>query len=226
MRIAVIIPSRGQIVSKTFEHILNNLTGLEYRIYWAHGLDIPTCFNKPLETALRDSNNTHFWIVEDDMMIPDGTLEEMLDMTEPSIICDYPVTKEGVSHIKKDSNDDIYFCGTGCLLMTREFLNEYKKPIFRSDIAFELRGGLYYATDPNPHAFALHDVLFSMLAYLRGNPIQLCKIKCGQYKLAEEGAVGVNAGVHKLELWDKIKPIEKFSEHKYLAKDSRIYSII
>lgn len=214
MRVAIILPSRGLIFSRTLEQILNNASKHAYRIYWSHGRKIPECFNKPLQQALKDPHNTHFWIIEEDMIIPDGILSKMLEMNVPAVTADYPLTSDGASSIKKDLDEKIYLCGTGCLLLTREFISEYKNPIFRSDILFNIKNYRDYIelspykTNSN-QVYGIHDMLFSLLAYLRGNPITLCNMACGQYKLISSGGRGVNSGLHQIEEWNKITPFHK-----------------
>ena len=219
MRVAVILPSRGQIFSRTWEHILNNVSEHAYRIYWSHGQKIPDCFNKPLQQALKDSQNTHFWFVEEDMIIPDETLSKMLNMNKPAVTCNYPVTKYGTPSVSTDPDGKIYTCGTGCLLVTREFLTHYQKPIFRSDIQFTIRNRDNCAeftaikTDGNK-VYGMHDIFFSLLAYFRNKPIILCDIECGQYKLIQSGATGINSGVHKIEKWTKLVSPGIFKENE------------
>ena len=49
--IAVILPSRGLIFSRTADEILQNLKDIPHKIYFSHRKPIPDCFNEPVEEA-------------------------------------------------------------------------------------------------------------------------------------------------------------------------------
>lgn len=207
-KIAVILPSRGMMFSQTAEELLDNLEGYEYDIFFAHGLPIPDCFNKPLERALRGSY-THFWFVEEDMVLPKDILKRLLEDKADAICCDYPVTKEGKASVYRDPEGSAIYGGTGCLLVTRKFLESYKQPIFRTDIAWDVKIGDRFEAEPRKiegNVYGLHDVTFGLLAYQRGTPIKVSKITCGQRKLKALGQATTNKGEHQIEVWTDLKP--------------------
>lgn len=207
-RIAVIFPSRGLAFSQTCEELLENLEGYDYDIYFSHGLPIPECFNKPLEQALR-SSYSHYWLVEEDMLLPKDVLKRLLGKQVPAICCDYPVSKEGKASVYRDPEDNAIYGGTGCLLMTKAFLKKYKQPIFRTDIAWDVKIGDRFEATPRKiegNVYGLHDVTFGLQAYQRGTPIKVSDIRCGQRKLSQLGAQATNIGQHNIELWTELKP--------------------
>lgn len=211
--IAVIFPSRGLAFSKTCEELLDNLEEHDYKLYFAHGKSIPHCFNIPLEQALRNRIHTHFWFVEDDMILPAGVLNDMLAMHEPAVACDYPVTEDGTSATCIDPDGTVLYSGTGCLLVTRAFINAYKRPVFRSDVRWQLRvteGVELRPERSTGDVYGMHDVNFGLLAYMRGKPIKLCQTKCGQRKLLALGKPGTNNGAHNIMDWTKTKPATFF----------------
>ena len=146
--IAVIFPSRGLAFSQTCEELLDNLEGYDYEIFFSHQKPIPDCFNEPLERALK-SKATHFWIVEDDMILPKNTLKRLLEANVPAIACDYPLTKEGQPAIFQDPDGNAVYSSTGCILLTRAFLKTYKRPIFRTDTKWDIR--IREAVEATPH---------------------------------------------------------------------------
>lgn len=207
-KIAVIFPSRGLAFSQTCEELLENLEGYDYDIFFAHGLSIPNCFNKPLEQALK-GKYTHFWLVEEDMILPKDTLKQLLNANVPAICCDYPVTREGKASVYRDPDDNAIYGGTGCLLVTRAFLKKYKQPIFRTDTAWDIKVGDRLEVKPRPvtgDLYGLHDVTFGLEAYKRGTPIQVAEFNCGQRKLANMGAQATNVGQHNIESWTTVIP--------------------
>lgn len=208
MKIAVIFPSRGLAFSQTCEELLENLEGFDYEIFFAHGLPIPNCFNKPLEEALKGSY-THFWFVEDDMILPKNTLKRMLAKKVPAIMCDYPMDGGGKAAIFRDPDNSVIYGGTGCLLVTREFIESYPKPVFHSDQAWDIKVGDTVLVKPRTvkgDLYGLHDINFSLEAYQKGTPIKVSPVVCGHRKLRELGQNATNIGMHDIEVWTDLEP--------------------
>lgn len=208
MKIAVIFPSRGLAFSQTCEELLENLQGFDYDIFFSHKRPIPECFNEPLKQAQK-GKYTHFWFVEDDMILPKNTLKRLLDEKEEAIMCDYPMDAQGKAAIFRDPDNNVIYGGTGCLLVTSRFLQKYKQPIFHTDTAWDIKVGDVVELKPRKvtsGVYGLHDVNFSLEAYKRGAPIKVSKVKCGQRKLVNLGAQANNIGQHNIELWTKLKP--------------------
>lgn len=206
--IAVIFPSRGLAFSRTCEELLDNLEGYDYKIFFSHGKSIPDCFNIPLERALQ-GDYTHFWFVEDDMILPKNTLKKLLEENVPAVMCDYPMNREGDAAIFRDPDNNAIYGGTGCLLVTREFIEVYPKPVFHSDVAWDIKIGEVVNVKPHPvkgDLYGLHDVNFSLEAYQRGAPIKVSKIVCGHRKLKQLGAQATNIGMHDVESWTNLTP--------------------
>lgn len=222
-QIAVIFPSRGLAFSQTCEELLDNLEDYDYDIFFSHGLSIPNCFNKPLERALEGSY-THFWFVEDDMILPKNTLKRLLAENVPAIMCDYPMDEQGKAAIFQDPDGNVIYGGTGCLLVTREFLETYKTPVFHSTIAWDIQVGELVEVKPRQikgDLYGLHDVNFSLEAYQRGTPIKVSKVVCGHRKLRELGPDATNIGMHDIETWTKLIP-NKMGMGKVISKNVRL----
>ena len=206
--IGVILPSRGLIFSQTADEILQNVKFLPHKFFFAHGLPIPECFNKPLERALADPDISHIWFVEDDMVLPCPTLKRMLDANKAVVTIDYPINEQGRGAVFKVEKQ-VIFCGTGCLLVKREVFDELKKPYFRSDMRWGIKNyGDYLkmtrSVDSNI-GYGLHDVNFCMNLYALEIPIHKLSGKLGQRKLVSLGKAGSNDGAHKIETWTRIK---------------------
>lgn len=210
MKIAVILPSRGLIFSRTAEEILNNLEGYMYDIYFAHGLSIPECFNEPLSRALANNSYTHYWFVEDDMIIPEDSLSAMVLMDAPVVTMDYPVSKKGQGAVFKDKAQRVIFTGTGCLLVKREVFDRLSKPYFRTDIKWGATNhGQFIRFRANENTmtgvYGLHDVTFGVKLWQAEIPISVAGT-IGQRKLLSLGKSGSNDGAHKIEEWYKVTP--------------------
>jgi hypothetical protein len=211
MRLAVILPSRGLTFSQTADELLQNLQGWPYDIFFAHGLNIPECFETPLTKALRGSY-THIWFVEDDMILPPDTLGKMVDADVPVATFDYPVSKEGQGVVFKSKEGRILFTGTGCMLVKREVFKKLNRPFFRTDIHWNavnhpdfIRFTANKVDNPTIVGYGLHDVTFGMKLYQVGIPISVIGMT-GQRKLIALGKPGTNDGAHQIEEWTKIKP--------------------
>ena len=112
MKIAVIYPSRGLAFSQTCEELLENLEGFTYDIFFSHKRPIPDCFNDPVKQALRGLY-THFFFVEDDMILPKNTLKTMLNELKrykvEAVACDYPLDAKGKAAIFQDPVGNIIY---------------------------------------------------------------------------------------------------------------------
>ena len=207
-KVAIIIPSRGLMFSRSAEDILRNAKDINHKIFFSHKRPIPECFEIPTNQALADESITHLLFVEDDMIIPDGTFWGMLAEDKPVVTCDYPVTKEGKGAVFYDPAKTVVFCGTGCLLVKREVFEKLKAPYFRTDVRWTpLNYGktIKLVGVPNTDGgYGLHDVTFGIRLLKAGVPIHVYG-KLGQRKLVELGKSGTNDGAHKIESWHKIK---------------------
>lgn len=198
--------------SKTADEILQNVKNIPHKFFFAHRKPIPKCFEDPTEAALKDNDVTHFWFVEDDMILPPSILSDLLAVREPVVTVDYPVSKNGQGALFKGSDGSVIFSGTGCLLVERKVFDQIKKPYFRSDIgwsAVNYGKGLVklMASDRGTSfkTYGLHDVNFGAKLHKAGIPITVLEQTVGQRKLLALGKTGSNNGAHQIEEWHKVK---------------------
>ena len=226
--VAVIIPTRGQVYSATFEEVLRNIEGYKADIYWSHGRPIPDCFNVPLEVARGRGGYDWYIIWEEDMCLPEDTLDAMIQTAAKHqvrlVTNDYPVTKAGQSALTRDSKGEIIFGGTGSLLMRGDYVAEAKTPLFRSDIKWNMRMGKWLELTPEKAdsnaTYGMHDVTFGIMNYHRGERMVECDIKLGQRKLFSVGATGTNAGSHGIEEWTVVTPHSLFGDNTTVRADT------
>lgn len=139
--LAVCMPSRSLIHSRTMESVLDNLVGYDFRFCFAHGLPIPDCHNYIIEKAL-ELKPELIWMLEDDQWIPPGTLDSMVhELTDHEIIvADYPVGIDGNQHCVHIANGYFIWAGLGCVLMRPSVLEKLDRPYFRTDTSYQLEG--------------------------------------------------------------------------------------
>lgn len=199
-KLGVILPSRGLLFSESFEELLAELKPLDHKIYFAHAKPIPDCFNVPLEKALKDKSITHILFCEDDMALPKGILQKMLELNVPATALDYPFKKDGEATILHDPEGYALYSGTGFLLVWREVLDKMPKPIFRTDLAWDTRiqaHTLYmWPRDVSKiKTYGLHDINFGLTLWTNGMPI-VPAAPAGQRKLVALGMTNTNSGAH------------------------------
>lgn len=200
-------------MSETADELLQNLQGYDYEIFFAHGLSIPECFEKPLYRALESLEvYTHIWFVEDDQILPSDMLDSMLIADVPVATCDYPVSKDGQGVVFYNKEGEAMFCGTGCTLVKREVFEKLKPPYFRTDIKWNptnygnfIRLTAMQGSKKSEDTYGLHDVTFGMKLWKEGIPISVIGT-IGQRKLVELGKAGSNDGAHNVEDWVNIEP--------------------
>src|ERR1051326_6708994 len=117
----VAICSRGLVHSRTEESVEMNLrprrrAGEVWYVEHTHDLPIPVAQTEITERALRH-NPEFVWFVEEDNVIPSGTLFHMRQLAEKHdvVVADYPL-KDGNRSIYKSDKGSVLFGGMGCLL--------------------------------------------------------------------------------------------------------------
>lgn len=207
-KLAVIVPSRGLMMSETLEELLRELEGFNYEIFWSHGKSLPQCFNDPTEEALKDSNVFAFLFVEDDMIIPDGILQKMFATRYPVTALDYPFLQDGDSTCLHDPKGMAFWTGTGFMLVAREVLEQMEKPIWRTDTTYEQfideDTMHWWPRKLNKVFYGLHDLRFGLILYSNEMPIYPMTQTAGQRKLVKLGAKGVNDGAHEIKELTKV----------------------
>lgn len=204
VQIAVILPSRGMSYSKTMEELLRELKNYKYKIFFSIGNTLPDCFNKPLDKVLKEKKWTHVLIVEDDMILPKGILKQMLAKQYPVVALDYPFVKDYEATVLHDPAGTALYTGTGFMLIERWVLDAMPKPIFRTDIAWDMM----ITTDnklkcwprdvSKAKTYGLHDVNFGITLWTNDIPIQVMNRTAGQRKLIQKGTAGINSGADKI----------------------------
>jgi hypothetical protein len=212
IKVAVIIPSRGLMFSRTAEEIVKNTQGVPHQKFFAHKLPIPDCFEWPTIKALKDPTITHLWYVEDDMILPHDLLRIMLNEEADVVTCDYPVNKAGQGAVFTAKDGTVIFGGLGSTLIRRQVMDRLKPHYFRTDVKWKPTNfgtSIMFSAfegEPKEDEYGYQDVNFYMKLHQVDATFSLLPIKLGQRKLVALGKPGTNDGAHQIEEWTKLKP--------------------
>lgn len=143
-KIIALMPTRGLIFTKS-EVALEQEMLVNNQLPWILRTDnqpIPDCRNILVESALK-TPATHFLLVDDDVIIPEGGLKTMIDADEDIVFIDYPMhyddgrwanmgTATYDEWLPGDDYKDkpVAWAGLGCALIKREVFEKLGKPWF------------------------------------------------------------------------------------------------
>lgn len=202
--IAVCIPSRALIQSRTMESVLDNLEGHDYRFCFAHGLPIPDCHNEVVETALKLKPD-YIWLLEDDQLIPEGHLDEMMRELEDAeaIVSDYPVGSGGTQHCVQITNGQFVWAGLGCVLLRPSVFDKLDRPYFRTDTSYQVEGNQVIEVRPMG-SHGLHDVDFWQRLMKAGITPKITRKSVGHIHMLSPDLPRLGndtANQYKIEVW-------------------------
>ena len=192
--IGVIVPTRGLIFTEVIQAIENLRKHADIKVFYSYDLPIPEAQNYLVEKALADKNISDFLFVEEDVVIPENTIQ-ILDDLQSDIACiDYGVN--GWSCTAQDEKGEIYWCGFGCTLVKRYVFNLVEKPWFRVDKSLRLNDWKWI---DNEAKYGGQDIWFCMQAREQGCTIAKAKEECRHMKLESLGKPELNRGLHLIK---------------------------
>lgn len=195
--IAILLPTRGLIFEQTIKSVSNipNST-----LITVSGMPIPEAQNWLVTEALGAPDVTHLYFVEEDMEIPEGTLEKMLDLNKDVVCVDYPVNG-GWSTIKRVDRE-IQHCGLGCTLVKREVFERLSEPWFRTDKSVDAKTEEIMDI---PMKYGGHDIFFGIAVRKAGYKItQLEGVECGHLRCEQLVRREDNDNRYEIRRLDKI----------------------
>ncbi len=183
MTIAVCIPSRGLMHSRTMEDVLQNTykRGAAVKFFFSHGRPQPDAQNYITEEALKERVD-YLWFIDDDMMLPPRILDEMIDLNADVVVTHYPCTRQGSDalHIR----DGVFeSAGMGCVLVKRAIFDNLERPYFRADTTYvwDTDHLQPYPAKEDKQYHGLHDVDFFQRLLKAGITPAVTGTTCGQY---------------------------------------------
>src|SRR4051812_33408851 len=140
-KLAVCLPSRGLVHSRTIQGLLTNLVDavVEWDLFFTHDRPIPDCFNDLTEAAI-DNGSDAIWFVEEDMELPDGILDQLImEMSlrgADVVAADYAI--EGNPSCLHFKGDTLMSTGMGCMLAKASVFTKIGQPYFRDTFEYGL----------------------------------------------------------------------------------------
>lgn len=200
--IAVCVPSRGLIHSRTMEHIGMSMDslGANWALIVSSDQGIPDAFNEVAEDALSVRHYRYVWFVEEDMGFPLSTLERYLSVLEAGadvVASDYPV-RSGIMAAKYRADGTLDYTGLGCTLIKAATLRAVLP--FSSDFAYAEGGDEQVPVNPAHPRYGLHDVHFHKRLRSIGARVEVGATPLWQYRVREYGKPLTNAGVHTIDV--------------------------
>jgi hypothetical protein len=148
-------------------------------------------------------------VIEEDMIIPKNAIVDMLAADTHAIAYDYPVTGAKGGTVLYDTEDTAFFTGCGILLVKMEYIRAMKKPVWRTDIAWNMSHKPGYVEfdikDRRKADYGQQDIAFGLRFYINKLPIQVVKQPTGQRKLEKRGDGFTNDGTHTIVEYTEVE---------------------
>lgn len=139
--IAICVPSRGLIFSKTVESIIKgmqhlNSLGVATRYYTTHDMPIPDCHDFCVAQALQDGATKIIFIEEDMYVFPEG-YEALIGSGESITTLQYN-DKNGSPHgiVHYNESGEIIWAGLGATCIDAEVFKKLGSPYFRTNVMY------------------------------------------------------------------------------------------
>lgn len=224
-KIITLMPTRGLIFTKAQqaleEELLKN-NQVPY-ILRTDNQPIPDCRNTLVEQALK-TPATHFLLMDDDVIMPEGGLKAMIDLDTDIAFIDYPMHYTGDKwgemgtatfdeYLPGDDTDGkpVAWAGLGCTLVKREVFENLPSPwfqVFQKSFTRDENGHITINDDELSFGGGGEDVYFMLEAKKKGYKVEIVH--------------GMAAGHARL-----VRPVLALQEDKYKVQhEIRVNSFI
>lgn len=149
-KILTVVPTRGILYTEHQQALERELmsVGQYPLIQRTSNMPIPDCRNALVEGALKMKEWEYLLMLDDDIVMPEGGLQAMLDANAEVAFIDYPYhisgTKDGKEQMygiavfddwkpgESTKGKDVAWAGLGCVLVKREVFEKLDRPFFAS----------------------------------------------------------------------------------------------
>ena len=207
--VIAVMPTRGLIFSETLESL--KLNGIELdNLIIKSGLGIPDAQNWVAKEALK-SYTSYVLFVEDDMVVPEGTLQKMIKMDKAIVAVNYPM-ENGCETVCR-SKDEVMWCGLGFTLVKRGVLQSFGDNPFTTSRSYRIESTspLQLVKQDNPCKYGGHDINFCMRARELGFEIAvLPDVEAKHLRCSNLRRDDTNSGVFEIKPLDKITKYQNY----------------
>lgn len=144
MMLAVVLPSRGLVFSKTMECVIAgmqavNALGIATKYYASHDLPIPDCHNCVTEKAMADPKTDKILFLEEDMYLDEAAFLALATSDYDIATLNYN-DKNGSPHgiVHFNEEGEVLWCGVGATAVKRKVLEDLGTPYFRTDVRYKV----------------------------------------------------------------------------------------
>ena len=202
MKIGVCIPSRGLVHTRTIESLVKNFDDVDvgWKLFFTHDLPIPDAHNAVMQKGM-DWGADYIWMIEEDIIVPSGSLKKMLETGEPVYFINYPVGDRQSSCMMR-YKDRVVWTGTGCLLMKREVLEKIPQPWMENKtVAFSGSNKFNYVINKLEVEYGGQDVHFGHKIRSAGFEIKVLDgVVAGHIRIEKMGGKHSNSDYHKIHI--------------------------
>lgn len=206
MRVAIAIPTRGMLMTRTIDAVQQAIAYAQMRHtvqvvpQWAlsWSLPIPDGHNTCIQMALEHSVDA-VWTVEEDVVPPLHSLAAMIDLLEDGAdlaFVDYPMPG-GHKCYHTDAAGRVMWTGFGCTLIRSDCFNETTLPL-RTDISATWNGDTLEWKN-RPAVYGGLDILFGWTLYQQGKRLEVVDhLICEHLHLVALGTREHNNATHHI----------------------------
>lgn len=207
LKLAVVLPTRGTIFTRTIASVLANLERVRavQPIYIFSTWPIPQSFNQSFQLA-KDRGADLIWLVEDDIEPSSDALavmmRELWEQKADVMVADYTLDTGNthlVFHPKEPGS--LLYAGTGCVLLRTSVLDGFSiaEDYFSAKVDYVYRDGRLEEQPASKDRWGGQDVYFFRKVTEAGAVVRVSSVFCNHMRIREYGEHFSNNGLHKIE---------------------------
>lgn len=211
--IAICLPSRGLVYSKTMQSVIDgmqalNKVGVATKYFASHDLPIPDSHNYCVETALQDMAVDKIFIIEEDMYIfPDAFVALATAQVDIAALQYNDKNGSPFGIVHKNEVGEVIWTGLGAVTIKREVFEKLGVPYFKTHPRYGVKkknnengvfvSEFYELESPEPYFYGGLDINFYTRARKLGYKITILpEYKAHHFALVQMGEEADNHGVH------------------------------
>ncbi len=195
----IAVCSRGLVHSRTAERITEIQHVWGWRPLYTHNLPIPDAQNEITRECIELGAEWILFVEED--TVPPPLLLEFMDPAALVQCVDYPLSG-GNRSISFDDDQNVFFCGMGCLLVATDVFKKLPLPWFSTNCFTTGKDGHRKILQPTQgfKDYGGQDIAFCYALQQAGIPIHWIRnLEAGHLRVKSFGDAHSNRGCHHIE---------------------------